>query len=102
MAIDSQSFYLDGKLIVNFWNKDTPTSYHHVEGPPLPNYNSEVDLWYESKKFSSGYSAINGIATFHFGKKIDGKKHGLWIAWDKSGNMKNIELYDNGTLVKLA
>lgn len=90
LVIDSQSFYINGKVLVNVQNKDTPTSMHPYEGPRLPNYNEELELWWEW---------TSRAASMFVGQKVDNKKDGLWISWTSSGEMEKVELYEMGELL---
>lgn len=101
LIIDSQLYYLDGVPIVKLWKLNDTTSYFSMSGPQNLNYNKELDLWYECKGLEPSISMSNKTAAIFIGHKVDGKKDGIWIRRNKSGNMIKVEFYDNGTLVKL-
>lgn len=91
LAMSHESFYLNGELIVET-QKENSTAYNfNCADPRTPYYNSELDLWIEGTR-----DACN----FFVGRKVDGKKNGMWVLWTKTGDMKKAEYYDMGVALK--
>jgi len=98
LIIDSQSYYLDGKLIVKLWKLHDSTSYFSMSGPQRLNYNNELNLWFECKRLEPSISTYNNNASIFIGRKVGGKREGMWIQYNRSGNVIKAEYYENGEL----
>jgi len=90
LTVDSQSFYLYGDLLVPIVDGSFHNYEHPFDASRSPYYNSDLDLWAE---WTIESSRIN------VGLKIDGKKDGLWILWNKSGDHEKSELYSMGEIM---
>jgi len=91
LTLESEAFYLDGEIlvvIVEKGTKDHPLSCSDIQSPY---YNSGLDLWIEWNLKE---------CAFFVGRKVDGKRDGLWVLWTKAGDMKRAEYYDMGEVVE--
>ncbi|MGH8015966.1 MAG: hypothetical protein ACREBV_07235, partial [Candidatus Zixiibacteriota bacterium] len=63
-----------------------------------PFYNSEMEFWYDSKNLYGWYNSVNREVTVSVGRKVDGQKDGMWLQYNRSGNVIRSEYYKNGEL----
>lgn len=100
LSLDSQMYYLNGRILVTLCRSDWPSSVQPTEGPDMPFYNSELDLWHESKNLYGWYNSVNRDVIVSVGRKIEGKKDGMWLQYNRSGNVISAEYYNLGELIE--
>ena len=85
-----QAFYLNGEVLVTII-EDSLTYYESCASIMSPYYNANLGLWVEWS---------DKECNFFVGKKVDGKRQGLWTLWSKEGDMIKTEYYDAGVLIE--
>ena len=91
LTLEHESFYLDGEELVIIKKEGSKGTQLSCSQILSPYYNSVLDLWVK-------WDTEN--CCFFVGRKVDGKKHGVWILWTKTGDMKKMEYYDMGVILK--
>ncbi len=91
MTVDSESFYLDGVVLVSMSRSSGDEgSILECSGLPSPYYNSELDFWVEWQKWP---------CKPFVGPMVDGKKDGVWILWTPTGGVERVDYYVKGELI---
>jgi hypothetical protein len=90
LTIQVQSFYVEGKLLVPITKETDKLGGWPCSDKLSPYYNSDLDLWIEWH---------TRPCEFYVGRKVDGKKQGVWTLWTRSGDMRKVDSYDKDTLL---
>ncbi|MBN1212478.1 MAG: hypothetical protein JXA92_07860 [candidate division Zixibacteria bacterium] len=90
LTLEHESFYLGGVELVTTKTENSKDFELSCSDGRSPYYDSALDLWVEWKMKD---------CCFFVGRKVNGKKDGLWVLWTKTGDMKKAEYYDAGTVL---
>jgi antitoxin component YwqK of YwqJK toxin-antitoxin module len=89
LVIDSEFVFLDGEMLVAIKVGKTNEYVPSCWDSQSPFYNAKLDLWVEWKMKE---------CVFMIGRKVDGKRQGLWRAFSRNGDLERVDYYDGGVV----